>query len=161
MLRDERRRASYPRLHYHVADKRGTTCSPILMASGPAHLCRCEQGQLYCAAEVRWRACSPECFHEGRGLLHTALSSLSSSGSWTKSSHPLQQPRPRHLTLGGSRTSASARSSLPPLFKSAFLPWAFCCSLSHMAILYSLLVESCPCQLCGRARSCCPVSAPG
>lgn len=49
---------------------------PSLTSSGPAHLHACQQGQLYCAAQVKYRpAVMSPAVSEGQNKLCTVLSS--------------------------------------------------------------------------------------
>lgn len=102
--------------------------STTLTPSGPAHLDPCQEGQLYCAALVRHKACSPECYSRwGQSQFSLVLQPLMSGAlsvqpyphclRWQQEPQtspqtvatvghgprhsPLQHPRPMQQDLGG------------------------------------------------------------
>jgi hypothetical protein len=61
---------------------RGRASSPVLTPSGLAHQCLRHQSQLYCVAQVKYRAYSPECYNPWRAGLALWLSCPQGQLSW-------------------------------------------------------------------------------
>lgn len=61
---DKWRRAQFPHPCHHIPYKSVVTHYPMFPPSDPARSCPYEHGQLSCAAQVRCRTLSPECFRQ-------------------------------------------------------------------------------------------------